>query len=176
MKTPDIHPQILVKSGICTGVLALLVLAVLLPQKASIADLRDDIDQVHYEIRRQDALTPTYVRLRTILNEGLPQAVPAQNALAFTREGIRDIPVILRELADDQGAMATAIVPDPASIASGGDAVSVDCTFWGPLSAQRAVLLELGALKSLSHIEKITLREDRKQTYMQLKAWLKLEG
>lgn len=175
MNAPDIPPQVLVKTAMCAGVLALLVVAVLLPQRRAVQELRGDIAHAEYELRRQEALTPAYVKLTGLLEQGLPQAVPAANDLTLTRDDIRAIPDILSELADDQGAEATAIVPDPSSIAAGGDAVSVDCTFWGPLSAHRAVLLELGAMDSLSHIENITLREDRKQAAMQLTAWLQLD-
>ncbi|MBU1001953.1 MAG: hypothetical protein KKE73_05475 [Proteobacteria bacterium] len=175
MKSITIPPQIMVKLAVCVLVLALLLLAAIVPLQRDLERKRQDIGEANHAMQRHNALMPTYAKLKVQLDKGFPKGIPDMREVHLTQDRITEISAILRELAGDQGVTADAIVPDPSSIASGGNAVSVDCSFWGPLEAQRALLLELGALSCLAHIEQITIREDRAQANMQLKAWLTLE-
>lgn len=175
MKSITIPPQIVFKLAVCVMVLALLVTTAIIPQQRDIERTRQDIDQANFAMQRHNALMPTYAKMKAQLDKGLPQGIPDVREVHLTQDRITEISAILREVAGSQGVTADSIVPDPSSIASGSNSVSVDCSFWGPLEAQRALLLELGALSCLGHIEQITIREDRAQANMQLKAWLTLE-
>ncbi|BBD08517.1 hypothetical protein [Desulfovibrio ferrophilus] len=175
MKSISIPPQILVKLAICTMVLILLVLAAIIPQQRDVERKRLDIEESNHAMQRHNALMPTYAKMKVQLDKGLPTGIPDEREVHLTQDRITEISSILRELASDLGVMANAIVPDPSSIATGSNTISVDCSFQGPMEAQQNLLLELGALSCLAHIEQITIREDRAQANMQLKAWLTLE-
>jgi len=175
VKSVTIPPQIVVKLTACVMALAVFVLLGILPQQRGIENVRRQIGAADLAMQRHNALAPTYAKLKATLAKGLPQVIPPVNELHLTQDRITEIPAILSGMAADKGVRAESVVPDPASIAKGGHNVSVDCSFRGPLKDLEALLLELGALSCLTHVEHITVREDHAEANLQLKAWMALE-
>lgn len=175
MKSVNIPPQIVAKLAVCIMVLALLLGAGILPQYRAIEQTKRDIADANHAMQRHNALMPTYAKLKIALDKGLPEAFPGTREISLTRERITEIPATLREMALSHGVRTEAIVPDPSSIAADGNNVSVNCSFRAPLPALQDLLLELGALSCLAHVEQITVREDHTEATMQLKTWLALQ-
>lgn len=175
MQVKSIPPQIVVKLAACVLTLALLVMAILLPQQGAIKGLRSDIAKAQADVLRQNALLPTYVQLQTQVLKGLPKAIPPLRELHLTKDRITDIQDIFRQAAETRGVFPESITPDPSSLAENGDALSVHCIFHGRFDALRGLLLDLGAVSSLRTVENITVREEGQEAMMQLTAWLTLE-
>lgn len=175
MKIQSIPSQIVIKVGMCLMALALLVLAALWPQQNHLKELKADIAAAKADVRRQNALLPKYTKLKIMVDKGLPEAVPPLREVHLTQDSITEIQGLVMAMADARGAFAESIAPDPSSLASGGGELSVNCIMHGPLESLRGVLLDLGTMSSLHHIETISIRQEGLEAVMQLKAWMTLE-
>ena len=175
MNIQNIPSQIVIKVAMCIMALAVLVLTALLPQQNHLKDLKADIASAKADIRRQNALMPPYTTLKAKVDRGLPEAIPPLREVHLTQDSITDLQGLIMEMADARGAFAESIAPDPSSLASGGGELSVNCIMHGPLESLRGLLLDLGALSSLHHVETISIRQEGMEAVMQLKAWMTLE-
>ncbi|WP_461208242.1 hypothetical protein [Desulfocurvus sp. DL9XJH121] len=175
MQVKSIPSQVVVKLAACVLTLALLVVAVLLPQHKSILGLRADVASAKADIRRQTALMPTYAKLLSQVNKGLPESVPPPRELRVTRDGITDIRTIFVDAAKARSVFPESVIPDPSSLATDGNALSVDCVFHGSLESLRGLLLDLGALSSLHSLEQVHVREEGREAVMRVKAWMNLD-
>lgn len=171
----NISSQIVIKIGMCVLTLAVLVLAVLWPQQNHITELRADIASAQADIRRQNALLPQYATLKAQVDKGIPKAIPPLREVHLTQDNITDIQGVFMEMADARGVFPESITPDPSSLVSGGGVLSVNCVLHGSLDALRGLLLDIGAVSSLHHMETVSVREEGMEAVMQLKAWMTLE-
>ncbi len=155
----SISKQTLSKLGVCIGIVVAFVAFLLLPNVMTSKKINKDIVQLQAEIERQKVLYPVYEELKKKLETKHVKELQIAALVPLTEAQINDITTQLEQMGANVGFSVQTVLPDPASLAKETGQLGVSCEMFGTYDNFRKLLLALGGLPSLRHIEKVEVKE-----------------
>ena len=157
--------------------IALFVGVAIVPAFFSMAESEREIEQVEFELERQQKLFPIFVKLLKASREKSPELLPLPETTKLSRGNTDLATVMLRELAADSNLRVENIVPDMQTILKGSKYLKVRAVFSGGMDEFRDLLMKLGSVPYLQHVDdfKLQTMEASHQLRFGLTLWLNQE-
>ena len=157
--------------------IALFVGVAIVPAFFSMAESEREIEQVEFELERQQKLFPIFVKLLKASREKSPELLPLPETTKLSRGNTDQATVMLRELAADSNLKVENIVPDMQTILKGSKFLKVRAVFSGDMDDFRDLLVKLGGVPYLQHTDNFKLQtmEASHQLRFGLTLWLNQE-
>jgi len=165
------------KPAIFALAIALFVGVAIVPTFFYMADTEREIEQVKIELERQQKLFPIFVRLLKASREKSPELLPLPATTKLSRGNTGQATGMLRELAADSNLEVETISPDMQTILKGSQFLKVKAVFQGGIWEFRDLLVKLGGVPYLQHVDDIKLQtmEASHQLRFSLTLWLNQE-
>jgi hypothetical protein len=161
--------------ALCGAGILIFVLAGILPSHRLAVRLQSDAARLRGEVAEQEALMPVYQQLSRVLQKAMPQALPNPAEGRLPQSVIPDIPIIFSTLARECNVESVLAVPQVESLAGGQGLLMIDSAFSGDLDGFRRLLIKIGSLPYVRHIEEISLSKSAQKKDLKLKVWLAID-
>jgi|GEM_PF-4118672 len=138
--------------------ITLFVGVAIVPAFFSIAETEREIEQVEIELDRQRKLFPVFVRLLKASRETSPELLPLPEATKLSRGNTSEATGMLRSIAADSNLEVETISPDMQTILKGSKYLKVNAVFSGGMGEFRDLLVKLGGVPYLQHIDDMKLQ------------------
>lgn len=151
--------QSLLKLGICSVVLVVVVAMFILPNILEDKRVKREVLQMRAEIEKQKILYPIYVKLMAELKNKVVDELPIPEPEQLTEDKVDAAIHAVENMAMEASLKINEVTPDPMSLAKSEGYVGLNCDFYGSFMDGRALLMRLGSLPYLQHIERIDMQE-----------------
>ena len=156
------------------GILGFILLAIFPSYRAIIATDRK-IEMLQEKIEEQEALYPLFQELLKKSQRQTPSQLPFPKKAKLSREETGEISNFFQGLAQKNNFKVESIVPDVVSLTNGSGYLMLDATLKGGFLFFRRLLLQLGEIPYLEHIESIQIRTVGHDKEFRLKVWIAQE-
>jgi hypothetical protein len=133
------------------------------------------IAQAKVDIERQKMLHPVYEEILGIVSAPLPQGLPMPDPEPLSEADISGVETLLNQAAEQAGFVARDITPDPSSLVDDARYLLVNASFQGEMAGLRSLMVALGAIPSLTHVEQMRIEENLGKTMFHYRLWMALE-
>ncbi len=156
----------------CISGVLLIVLAGIVPQQMSIANLDNKIAGIQFQIEEQKRLQPYYQMLNAGPQLGRSKVLPFPVKTPLSRTKIDTVPSIVR--AEAQKAHIDMISASPDLYTLGGENrfLLVNAVLKGDFLNFRKFLIGLGGVACLDRIEEIRIQQNEDSMEFRMKIWL----
>jgi hypothetical protein len=161
--------------AVCGAGILIFVLAGIWPSHRLAVRLQSDAARLRSAVAEQEALMPVYRKLSHVLEKAMPQALPNPAEGRLPQSVIPDIPIIFSALARECNVESVLAVPQVASLAGGQGLLMIDSAFSGDLDGFRRLLIKMGSLPYVRHIEEIYVSQSAQKKDLKLKVWLAID-
>lgn len=157
--------------------ITLFVGVAIVPAFFSMAETEREIERVEIELERQQKLFPVFVSLLKTAREKSPDLLPLPEATKLSRGKTDQATGMLRDLAAESNLQVETISPDMQTILKGSKFLKVRAVFSGDIKEFRDLLVKLGGVPYLQHIDNLKLQtmEASHQLRFSLTLWLNQE-
>ena len=145
------------------------------PSEKSLAKQDMEIQNLQVQIEEQKLLYPLYVELLKKLQAKGCEVLPFPSKGKLSRDEIDKIPCIFAEIVQRSELESASIIPDVKSIASNPGLILTNALVKGDFLHFRRLLIELGEIPYLEHIQEIEIKRVAGCIEFRLKIWLALE-
>lgn len=170
-----IHPSTVGFSVLGAGLVLVLVFFLILPAGGRIASLRNQNQQLKFEVKEQETLLPIYEQFKNILGIKVPDNLPAPEPSKLVQQRIPDISSIFTEKARECNLEPVAAAPEVKSLVGGFELLSVNAVVRGELPNIRRYLVALGSMPYLAHFESMAVQVGPAGKELRMKIWLAIE-
>jgi len=153
------------------GILGFVLLAIL-PSHRAIRATERKIEKLQQEIEEQESLQPLFQDLLKQAQSKTPSDMPFPKKAKLPREETGGISDFFQELAQKNDFQVESIVPDVVSLTDGSGYLMLNTILKGRFLNFRRLLLQLGELPYIEHIETIQIRTVGQLKEFRLKIWI----
>jgi len=153
------------------GILGFALLAIL-PSHWAIRATERKIENLQQKIEEQEALKPFFQNLLKQAQSKAPSDMPFPKKAKLPREETGGISGFLQELAQQNDFKVESIVPDVVSLTDGSGYLMLNTIMKGRFLNFRRLLLQLGDVPYIEHIETIQIRTVGQVKEFRLKIWI----
>ncbi len=139
-------------------VLLLFFLLVVYPQRISLAEADLDIKKLKVRIEEQKMLYPVFQNLLKKARVKDTEGLPFPKKTKLTRDEILKISSIFQKITQKSNLILKEIIPDVDALISDPGYLKLNLIIKGEFSDLRNLMLQLGELPYLEHIERIQIR------------------
>ena len=169
-----IPKETLINLLICISGVLLIILAGIVPNSLTSANLDQKISSVQFQLEEQKTLYPIYQSLKAKFQKKISTVLPFPVGDKLSREKIESIPATFRDIAGGADMNIVSIVPDLNSPGTDRKFLLVDIALAGEFFDFRKFLIGLEALPYLEHIEELHVRQNQDVMEFKMKIWLAL--
>jgi hypothetical protein len=156
-------------------VLLLFFLLVVYPQRISLAEADLDIKKLKVRIEEQKMLYPIFQNLLKKARVKDTEGLPFPKKTKLTRDEILKISSIFQKITQKSNLILKEIIPDVDALISDSGYLKLNLIVKGEFSDLRNLMLQLGELPYLEHIERIQIRSVQDSKEISLKILLAQE-
>ncbi len=127
--------------------------------KLRVDKLSKEIAETKGEIKRQKALHPVYVKLKTDYERKVLNELQLVETVPMRQDEVDKATDLMDRMATLSGITATSIQPDPSSLADDPNQLLVNVELNGEFQDYREFLKKLGAIQYVKHIQQIVATE-----------------
>jgi len=160
---------------ICAGGIAGVILLAIYPYHRFLASQDEEIKKIEIRIEKQGALFPLYQNLLKKVNLNKPAALPFIEKDKLDREKTMEILSLFDEMARMSNLEPVSIVPDVRSLTRDASYLSVRAYLKGDFFDFRDLLIRIGEVPYLEHIEEIRIQPEGEVKAFRLTGWLALK-
>ena len=161
--------------AICAGGIFGVVLLAIFPSYRAIVATDRDISTLQKKIDEQKTLYPLFQDLLKQSKVETPSQLPFPKKAKLSRDETGDISDFFQEIAHRNDFEVESIVPDVVSLTDGSGHLMLDARLKGKFLNFRQLLLQLGEIPYLEHIESIRIRTVGNAKEFRLKVWIAQE-
>ncbi len=141
-----------------------------------LAGLDEDIIETQNKIEEQKILLANYQLLLQKSPKDFSGVLPSPSLSRLSQEKIESIPILLKDVAQNSEMVPVSIMLDLNSLTDGLKRISVNYFLKGDIVNFRKLLLKLGEISYIEHIEKVYAQGAFPQKEFELKLWLAIES
>lgn len=156
------------------GVVAFVLLSIF-PNYIAYSNINHEIEELEVQIEEQKILSPIFEDLRDKARFEKPQDLPFPEKEALPKNETGRISLIIQNVVQKNGFALDRIVTDMSSLAAESETLKMSVYMIGDFMQLRPVLLQLGALPYLSHIETIQIERFDGRNKVMLALWIARE-
>ncbi len=157
------------------GGMLLFVLLSVFPNYISYSNIEHEISVLKNQIEEQKILSPIFENLSKKAQFTKPGTLPFPQAKKLSKDDTNKITPIIRAIVEKQGFKLDKIGTDIESIMTASGIFKMSIRLSGEFDKFRDVLLELGSLPYLDHIEDIQINNYRDKNKISLTVWISQE-
>ena len=157
------------------GGMLLFILLAIFPNYISYNNIVHEIDALEGKIEEQKILSPIFEDLSRKAQFQKPGSLPFPKPENLPREDTETVSRVIRELAEGYDFTLRDIDTDIESLMTGSGLLKMSVKLTGNFQNLRNLLLDLGGLAYLEHIELIQINSARKKTSINLTIWMSQE-
>lgn len=159
---------------ICGGIIAIIFLIGIIPVNRYNAKSNENIKKISEQIKQQAELKPQYSMLSVILEKKQELVLPSPKPAPIERVQAGKFQQDFRMIAGQAGLTVVSATPDTANLTGESRYLLHNAVIKGALSGMRRMLIELGGIPYLSHIEEIDIQQQRDGLECRMKIWIEL--
>lgn len=156
------------------GLIVLIVLLGIGPLYRVNSVREQNVKKIQTSIEEQKALGGIYELLQSATEQKEEHALPNPAKSKLPRQDVEQFHNAFRAEAGKARLMTIFLMPDLKSVAAGSQSILYDATLKGEFSNFRKLLLGLGSLPYVDHIEEINIRQSSDSMEFKLKIWIAL--
>jgi hypothetical protein len=156
----------------CAAALLSFLFLALLPIVHTSERLERQITDLRTDLREQRALKPLFRELTEKTGQGSPSALPFPKETGIPESELGKLSTFFQRLASSSDFEVVNITPDMVTFSRGTGPVRLETVMRGPLSGLRGLMIRLGELPFLSHIETVEIKTVESTREVRLKVWL----
>ena len=141
-----------------------------------LSGLDEDIIQAQNKIEEQKILLANYQILLQKSPEDFSGVLPSPSMGRLPQDKIESIPILLKDVAQNSQMVPVSIMLDLNSLTDGLKRISVNFFLKGDIINFRKLLLKLGEIPYIEHIEKVYAQGAFPKKEFELKLWLAIES
>ncbi len=141
-----------------------------------LSGLDEDIIQAQNKIEEQKILLTNYQKLLQKSPKDFSGVLPSPSMSRLPQDKIESIPILLKEVAQNSQMIPVSIMLDLNSLTDGLKRISVNIFLKGDVINFRRLLLKLGEIPYIEHIEKVYAQGAFPKKEFELKLWLAIES
>ncbi len=160
---------------ICIGGILGFSLLAIFPSYKALGNMDLKISKLQQKNDEQKALHPLFLDLLKNSKRETPSKLPFPKKAKLAREETGGISDFFQELARKHNFKVQRIVPDVLTLTDGSGYLALDATMTGDFLSFRKLMLQLGEIPYLEHIESIGIRTVKNEKEFRLKVWIAQE-
>ena len=149
----------------------LFVLLSIFPNYIAYSNITQEIDRVKAKIEEQKILSPIFNDFSEKAKFKEPDNLPFPKKARMAKNETGKISSIIQRIIENNGFKLEKITTDVDSLVEESDILKLMVHMSGDFMNLRNVMLELGALPYLEHVESIEISSDNANSNVQLKLW-----
>jgi len=157
------------------GGMLLFILIAIFPNYLSYNNVVHEISLLEYQIEEQKILSPIFEDLSKKAQFQKPESLPFPPADKLSRDDTDKITPIIREIVEVNGFKLEAIDTDIESLMTESGILKLSLNLTGEFQHLRNLLLDLGSLNYLEHIELIQIEYFGDKNRIDLTIWIAQE-
>lgn len=138
--------------------------------------LDEDIIQARNKIEEQKVLLTNYQKLLQKSPKDFSGVLPSPSISMLPQDKIESLPILLKKVAQNSQMVPVSIMLDLDSLTDGLRRISVNFFLKGDVRNFRKLLLKLGEIPYIAHIEKVYAQGAFPEKEFELKLWLGIES
>lgn len=154
------------------GGMLLFILLAIFPNYLSYNNIEHEISMLKYKIEEQKILSPIFEDLSKKAQFQKPESLPFPSADKLSPNDTEKITPIIRDIIETNGFTLEDIATDIESLMTGSGNLKMSVNIVGEFHKLRDVLLDLGNLPYLDHIEVIQINSSGDQNKIILTIWV----
>ena len=157
---------------ICAGGIIAFIILALYPAQKSLSRLDKEIEKTEGQIEEQKILYPIAQEMFRQIMEKETYALPFPESKKLESARMAELPSILEEMAGKCNLDVISIIPDVKSLSEHAGYLSLTAIVKGRFSDLRELIIQIGGLPYLEHIEHITIEPAGGARECVIKAWV----
>jgi len=149
----------------------LFVLLSIFPNYIAYSNITQDIDKLKGEIEEQKILSPIFNNFSEKAKFEEPDNLPFPKKAKMAKSETAAISSVIQDIIRNNGFKLENIATDVDSLMHESGLLKLNVTMSGDFMNLRDVMLQLGALPYLEHVESIQISSSHKDSKIQLKLW-----
>jgi hypothetical protein len=149
----------------------LFVLLSIFPNYIAYSNITQDIDKLKGEIEEQKILSPIFNNFSEKAKFEEPDNLPFPKKAKMAKSETAAISFVIQDIIRNNGFKLENIATDVDSLMHESGLLKLNVTMSGDFMNLRDVMLQLGALPYLEHVESIQISSSHKDSKIQLKLW-----
>lgn len=170
--TFNIPRQSLISIGLCLVGILIFLMAGFLPASRTMAELEVKKATAQYKIEEQKTLTPLFQAFREIEGRKASEILPMLAKTKLPRTQIDTLSLQLNTAAQVSGMSLISANPNLKEMTSGAQFLPVSVVLRGDFAQFRKLLINLGGLSYVEHIEEISIRMKPDAREYKLTIWI----
>lgn len=170
--TVHIPRQSIVYLIFCLTGVAIFILAGILPNSWTIAELANQTKDARFRLEETRALVPFQKSLQDKSTKKESKILPLPEKGKLARTEIDTLPITFGALAKTSGLSLVSAIPNLSALTGDASALSVNVVLRGDFVNFRKFLIQLGGNASVQQIEEITLQQKPDGKEFRLKIWV----
>ena len=172
IKMPTRNMMLIILLG--AGLLAFFLLSIF-PNYIAYSNIDSDINQLKNEIERQKILSPIFKDLSEKAQIDEPDNLPFPKTAKLSKDETSKISSVIQKIIRDNEYELESIVTDVSSLMSGYGILKMSIQMQGDFMNLRNIILQLGSLPYLDHIESIQINNHHEINQVRLEIWIAQE-
>lgn len=170
--TVNIPRQSIIYLILCLTGVAIFLLAGILPNSWTIAELANQARDARFRLEETRTLGPFQKSLRDKSAKKESEILPLPEKGKLARTEIDTLPITFGALAKMSGMSMMSAIPNLSALTGDASALSVNVVLRGDFVNFRKFLIQLGGNASVQQIEEITLQQKPDSKEFRLKIWV----
>ncbi|UCE52165.1 MAG: hypothetical protein JSV31_23335 [Desulfobacterales bacterium] len=167
--------QSLIFFSICAAGILVFIFLIIIPSQKTTAELDKRIEELEKRSGEQRALTPVFYTLLAKAREKNSTQLPTTEKKKLARGDMKKISAQIQAIAQRNRLKLVAITPDVNSLKENSGYILINLVISGDFFDFRKLLIELGAIPSLAHVQEMRIRSIEESREIKLKIWLAQE-
>ncbi|MFC1884013.1 hypothetical protein ACFL2O_04515 [Thermodesulfobacteriota bacterium] len=157
---------------ICAGGIVAFIFLAIYPSQKSLTRLDKEIARIESQIEEQRILFPIAQELFSQVMKEETFALPFPDTKKLERDKLETVPSLLEDLASKSGLDIISIVPDVRSLTEYPGHLSITAVVKGKFSELRELVVKMGSLPYLEHVEEMSISPKEGVREFILKIWI----
>lgn len=170
--TLDIPQQSIVYLIFCLTGIAIFILAGILPNSWTMAELVNQANDAQFQLEETRTLGPFQKSLQDKSTKKESEILPLPEKGKLARTEIDTLPTTFGALAKMSGMSMLSAIPTLSALTGDASSLSVNVVLRGDFINFRKFLIQLGGIPSVQQIEEITLQQKPDSKEFRLKIWV----
>ena len=170
-----IPAQSLIFFSICVASILVFIVLIIVPSQKTAAELDTRIEELEKRNAEQSALTPVFYTLLAKAKAKNASQLPTTEKKKLARGDMKKISTQIHAIVQRNGLELEEIRPDLNSLRDNSGYLLMNLVIKGDFFDFRKLLIDLGAIPSLAHIQEMRIRSVEESREIKLKIWLAQE-
>ena len=159
---------------ICGGIIVLIVMLGIIPLYRYNSNRAQEVKRIQNRIDEQKGLGGIYQLLQKASEQKEERTLPHPTKAKLSRQDVDKFQDTFRAAAGRSGLMTISLMPDVKYIASSSQSLLYSATLKGEFANFRKLLVSLGALPYIDHIEEINIKQHSDSMEFKMRIWIAL--